>query len=144
MIRNVLTPRKKVHAILPVRFPPPGGKGTIPIMLATKIKKKHVSNHGAYLGASSPKQAFITSSYMFIINICIKPVNPFGAGSSNLCFLHQRAGIRIIKSNIIASMKSTQTVLVIDKSKGIISCPLIFSTILFGLSLASLSFITRL
>ena len=40
--RNVATPRKQVQAIFPVRFPPPGGKGMIPMMLATKMKKKQV------------------------------------------------------------------------------------------------------
>ena len=39
----------------------PGGNGTIPMMFATKIKKKQVSNHGAYFGASLPRVASITS-----------------------------------------------------------------------------------
>lgn len=60
-MRNVVTPRKNVQAILPVRFPPPGGNGTIPIRLAKKMKKKQVSSHGAYFGASSPMHALITS-----------------------------------------------------------------------------------
>ena len=40
---NVQTAKKNVMVILPVRFPPPGGNGIIPIIFATKIKKKHVS-----------------------------------------------------------------------------------------------------
>ena len=55
VIRNVVTPKNTVQAILPVRLPPPGGNGTIPMMFATKIKKKQVSNHGAYFGASLPR-----------------------------------------------------------------------------------------
>ena len=48
--------------MLPVKLPPPGGKGTIPMMFATKIKKKQVSKYGAYLSDSLPNVGLITSS----------------------------------------------------------------------------------
>ena len=41
--RKVQTPKNVVQAILPVRLPPPGGNGIIPMILATNIKKKQVS-----------------------------------------------------------------------------------------------------
>lgn len=114
------------------------------MMLATKIKKKQVSNHGAYFGASLPSVALITSSYTDMTNMCISPVNPFGAGSSTLCFLHQRAGIRTHSNRMIASMKSTQTVFVMEMSSGRTSWPPTFSTILLGFACASAFLITRL
>ena len=43
VITNVQMAKKNVQAIFPVRLPPPGGKGITPIILAMKIKKKHVS-----------------------------------------------------------------------------------------------------
>ena len=144
VIRNVVTPKNTVQAILPVRLPPPGGNGTIPMMFATKIKKKQVSNHGAYFGASLPRVASITSVYTDMMNMCISPTNPFGAGSSTLCFLHQRAGIRIHNNRMIASMKSTQTVFVMEMSRGRTSWPPTFSTILLGFACASAFLITRL
>ena len=144
VMRNVVTPKNAVQAILPVRLPPPGGNGTIPMMLATKMKKKQVSNHGAYFGASLPSVALITSSYTDMMNMCISPTNPLGAGSSILCFMHQRAGIRIQTNRMIASMKSTQTVFVMEMSRGRTSCPPTFSTILLGFVCASPFLITRL
>ena len=62
VIRNVHNAKKKVIVILPVRLPPPGGNGTTPMTLATKIKKKQVNKYGAYLSASLPKEALTTSS----------------------------------------------------------------------------------
>ena len=81
---------------------------------------------------------------MFIMNMCIRPVKPFGAGSSILCLLHQRAGISTQSRSKMASMKSTQVVFVMDMSKGVTSCPFTFSTILLGFCLASAFFMTRL
>ena len=62
VMRNVQVPKKKVQVMLPVKLPPPGGKGTNPIRFAKKMKKKQVSNHGAYFGVSSPIHGLMTSS----------------------------------------------------------------------------------
>ena len=53
----------------------------------------------------------------------IKPVNPFGAGSSTLCRRLQRAGMRIHRSSIMASINNTITVLVRLMSNGRFSVP---------------------
>ncbi len=42
-IRNVHSAKNIVQVILPVRLPPPGGKGITPMILVMKIKKKHVN-----------------------------------------------------------------------------------------------------
>ena len=62
VIRNVQRAKKNVIVIFPVKFPPPGGNGTIPIMFARNMKKKHVNKYGAYLSVSLPRVALITSS----------------------------------------------------------------------------------
>ena len=67
-----------------------------------------------------------------MINMCISPVNPFGAGSSGLCFLHQLAGISMQIISNIASINKTTTDFVIEMSNGRTSLLLMFSHILYA------------
>ena len=76
--------------------------------------------------------------------MCIKPVKPFGAGSSALCLRHQRAGIKITNRSNIPSIKTVQAAFVREISIGRTSLLPIFSTIKFGLALSSPLFIKRL
>ena len=62
--------------------------------------------------------------------MCIKPTNPFGAGSDGLCFLHHCAGIKMHSNITMAFMKSTTALFVSEISSGRTSFPSTCSQIL--------------